>query len=174
MKKTEFTYQRFNLRMGLSVLVLPISYAIRYLVYAPLGIKDGFFIVMSVLTTLLGLVLYYKWTEKSNLFLRKGYYWVENDIVYIQRGTRTVEVKNVDWINGDETSAYGVKAAMLVIQCGKRKTLLFSKTLENDIGFSGTELYPIFQLVLEANPSLVKDENLRYWYEVKKLREENA
>ena len=154
--------------MGLSVFVLPVSYAIRYLIYAPLGIKDGFFTILSVLTTLVGLVLYYKWTEKSTLFLGKGYYWVENDIVYIQRGMKIRAITNVNWLRGSDTFSYDGRVPMLIVTCGKKKTMLYAKTIADKEDFSRTELYPIYELILKNNPQLVEDENLPYWYEVKK------
>ena len=40
MNKVEFVYQRFNLRIGLSVLMLPIVYIIRNILFKQLGIKD--------------------------------------------------------------------------------------------------------------------------------------
>ena len=154
--------------MGLSVFVLPVSYAIRYLVYAPLGIKDGFFTILSVLTTLVGLVLYYKWTEKSTFFLRKGYYWVENGTVFIQRGTKIRAIMNVDWLKGTDTFSYDGRVPMLIVTCGKKKTMLYAKTIPDEVDFSRTELSPIFNLILENNPKLVQEENLPYWYEVRK------
>ena len=57
---------------------------------------------------------------------------------------------------------------MLVVQCGKKKTIVYAKSDEKDMDFSDTELYPIFKLVLEHNPQLQENKDLPYWYEVKK------
>lgn len=168
MKKEEFTYQRFNLRISLSLLVLPIVFVVQHMIYERLRMSDSLFLIMGALMAVLGAFIYYKWTENKALFLRKGYYWVENSIVFIQRGKQIRKIKNVDWINGAIISAYGVSAAMLVIQCGKRKSQIFSKSIEKGVSFSSTELYPIYKLILENNPKLEKDETSEYWYEIKR------
>lgn len=168
MEKTEFTYQKFNLRIGLSVLILPIVQMIRIMILRPLGISDGLYIALGAIITVGALMLYYKWSEKLTFFFRKGYYWEENGTVCIQRGKTIRAITNVDWLRGTDTFAYGPRVAMLVVQCGKRKTILFSRSLEEGRKFSDTELYPLYQLILKNNPKLEKDANLTYWYERKK------
>lgn len=168
MEKTEFTYQKFNLRIGISVLILPIVQIIRIMILRPLGISEGLYIAMGAMITVGGLMLYYKRSEKLNFFFRKGCYWEENGTVCIQRGKKVKQITDVDWLRGTNTFAYGLRVAMLVVQCGRQKTILFSRSLEEEMEFSSTELYPLYQLILKNNPKLEKDENLPYWYERKK------
>lgn len=168
MNKVEFVYQRFNLRIAISVLILPIVQMIRTMILRPLGISDGLYIALGAMITVGGLMLYYKWSENLTFFFRKGYYWEDNGIVYIQRGKKVKTITNVDWLRGTDTFAYGPRVAMLVIQCGKEKTVIHSRAIEENRNFSSTELYPLYKLILENNPKLEKDTDFPYWYERKK------
>ena len=168
MEKTEFTYQRFNLRIGLSLLVLPVVQIIRSIIVKMFEINDGRYIILSAVLTGVGLILYYRWTENSPCFLKKGYYWEENGTVYIQRGQKIRTIKKVNWLRGTDTFSYHGRVSMLIVQCEKKKTVVYGKTVEDKDDFSSAELYPLYQLILKNNPKLEKDENLPYWYERKK------
>ena len=167
MERTEFTYQRYNLRMGMSLLIFPIVQIIQLVIDRLFDLNNGRYIIMGALVTLIGLVLYYRWTENISFFLKKGYYWEENGTVFIQRGQKIREITNVNWLRGTDTFSYHGSVPMLVVQCGKKKTLVHGKTTMDKVDFSRTELYPIYKLILENNPNLEKYEDLPYWYEGK-------
>ncbi len=171
MDKKEFTYQRWHMRMLGAVFVLPIVYGIQMLINRVLEIEDVSFwyIVLCGTVALWGFTLYYKLTENRKIFIKQGYYWVDNGSVFIERNNRISEIKDVVWINGDTTSAYGViYVAMLVVKCKTRKYAVYSKTLEGRVHFRRSELYPIYKAILENNPKLKKDKRNPYWYEVEK------
>ena len=164
MQKTEFTYQRWYLRIFGAAIVLPFVVTIQVLVLNNFVMPDWMFWLFCAFTTILGLVIYYIVTEKKPLFVKKGYYWIKNDIVYIQTN-RTYAVKNVTWLKGDTVNAYGFRASMIVVEYGKTKITIFSDSIRKGIDFSQTSLYPIFNKILANNPDLKKDALSEYWYE---------
>ena len=178
MNKTEFTYQRWYLRMFCSGIVLPIAIGIQMIIAEFLYIQDIFFWILCGLIMVVGLIIYYSVTEKIPFFYKIGYYWFEDDIVYIQTENnnsiskhkqentyKVNKLKNVKWLKGDTTSAYIFKVAMLVAEYEDRKITLFSKTIDDSAKFPDTDLYSIFTLILSKNPELKKDKNLDFWYE---------
>ena len=171
MEKTLFKYQKWNLRIFCAGIGIPAVLAIQNLFaelmdieYANFGYNCVCAVVMFV-----WLYVYYKLTQRHKLFERTGAYWVENGIVYIQRGKRIFEIKNVQWLRGTTVSVYGfVKSAMLIINFEKKKVILVSSSAEPVENFSGSELFPLFETVLENNTELKKDDTLDFWYETKR------
>lgn len=170
MERTEFTYQRWFLKILCAGFILPLVYIIQVGIAEVLDIDGWHGISMSVIVAVIGMILYYKYTDNAQFFLKKGYYWLENEVVFIQRNDKVYKLQNVEWLKGDTTSAYGSKVGMLVVQYAKTKIVLYSKSLKDDMDFSNTELYPVFELILLNNPQLKKDESFEYWYEVEKRK----
>ena len=77
MEKREFIYQRYILRMGLSLLILLIVEIIQSEIFGLLEISDAS-IFSCVVFPAVVLVIYYNWSENQPFFLKKGYYWEEN------------------------------------------------------------------------------------------------
>ena len=94
------------------------------------------------------LYIYYAFTKHYKLFERTGAYWVENEIVYIQKGKQIFEIKNVQWLRGTTVSVYGLaKSAMLIINFEKQKIVLASSSATHIEDFSNSELIPLFETV---------------------------
>lgn len=169
MEKTEFTYQCWYFRILCAGLIVPIVFVISLIILSLADINDIIFLLINAVLAILGATLYYKYTENTPLFLKKGYCWIENGVVFIQTAKKVYEIKNVTWLRGCTTSAYGSKAGMLIVKHEKLKTILFSKSSSTNTSFSATQLYPVFQAILSNNPQLKKDADLDDWYEAKKV-----
>lgn len=171
MEKTEFIYQRWFLRVLCSAMMLPFIILIQLLLVELSGIEDANFWINLILVIIcfLGFGLYYKYTQNCKWFLRKGSYWVEDGIVYIQTNKKTYELKNVKCLMGTTVSAYGyAKSGMLKIDIGKRTITLASPSIRKIKSFSDSELLPLFETVLEYNTELKKSDVLEFCYEIEK------
>lgn len=169
MEKTLFVYQRWFLRILCSTIMLPVVFLLQMLIAKLIGAENMSFWLLLLFATLafIGMTVYYKYTQHHRCFLRSGAYWVSDGIVYIEKGNEVHALTNVKWLNGTIVSVYGMaKSGMLVIQDGKKKIVLVSST-ESINAFSDSPLLPLFKLILEHNPKLVKDNYLDFWYERK-------
>ena len=170
MKKTEFIYQRWYLRLFSAAVMLPLVFAVQMMVAEWMDIEYANFIyvLFSILIALTGIVIYYKLTEHNKCFFGKGFYWAENGIVYIQKGKRIYEVQEVTWISGTRVSVWGLaRSGMLVIQFSEKKIVLFSASMKDGKSFADSELLHLFETVLEHNLHLHKNDEIDFWYEVK-------
>ena len=163
MQKIVFKYQKWfsrNLCAGIGWVGI---FAVR-------GLFDNLMdnIFTTIVIAFIWLYAYYKFTQHYNFFERNGAYWVENETVYIQKGKRVFEIKNVQWLRGTTASFYGMqKSGMLVIQFEKRKIVLISSSDAAIDSFSKSEFFPLFEAVLQYNPELKKDGTTDFWYETK-------
>ena len=171
MKKTEFIYQRWYLRLFSAAVMLPLVFAVQMMVAEWMDIEYANFIyvLFSILIALTGIVIYYKLTEHNKCFFGKGFYWVENGMVYIQKGKKICEVQDVTWLSGTTVSVWGfARSGMLIIQYPKKKIVLFSISIKDGKNFADSELLHLFETILDNNDHLHKDENYAFWYELKK------
>lgn len=163
MQKIVFKYQKWfsrNLCAGIGLVGV---FAVRDLFD---NLTDNIFVYIVIASILL--YAYYKFTQLYNLFERNGAYWVENETVYIQKGKRVFEIKDVQWLRGTTVSFYGMqKSGMLVINFEKRKIVLISSSDAEIDSFSKSEFFPLFETVLQYNPELKKNDIEDFWYEPK-------
>lgn len=170
MNKTTFTYQKWFLKIFCAGSILPFLLVIQYLFSMLMKIEHAnmWYIAICIIIALTGNIGYYKYAHHKKWFERKGYYWVENKIVYIQKKNKIYKLENVKWLRGTTISAYGIaKSGMLVIQFEKSKIILVSSSTEAVNDFSDSELLHLFETILEYNPKLKKDGTIDYWYELK-------
>ena len=173
MQKITFTYQRWFLRVFYLIVLLLLSTLVCVGIYEKLPHSlHGFwsnlvFVVIYVLIHQSIMHLYCKYTQNCKYFLCCGEYWVEDKIVFIKT-KRTYELENVNAIIGTTKSFRGyAKTGMLKVDFG-RKTLTLCSPSDDKINlFSDTELITLFEMILEYNTELKKDDNLEYCYEFK-------
>ena len=170
MEKIEFEYQRWYLRIFCALCLLPVLLLLQFGIEKMIPMKDSLYLMMCATTAIFASMLYYKYTENAKMFFEKGYYWIDNGVVFIEKKNKVYEIKNVEWLRGDMLSIYGTKASMLVVEYQKKKFMLCSKPLKEKVDFSKTDFYEIFELILLHNPQLEKDKSLDYWYEVPKVK----
>ncbi len=171
MQKTEFIYQRWYLRLFFAAVMLPLELTIEILFAAWMGIEyaDFIYVLLCVLIGLAGISIYYKLTAHTELFFKKGFYWVENGMVYIQKGKKIYAVQDVAWLRGTTVSVWGLaRSGMLVIEMPKNKIVLFSSVMKDGKNFADCESLHLFETVLSYNSHLNKDDNFDFWYEKKK------
>lgn len=168
MEKVTFTYQRWLLRVCYFCIFL-FFVALPYIQITELFRlpEDNFWYDIGfILINLSFAGFYFKYTQNSKWFLCEGEYWVDDGVVFIKTRKKTYELKDVKAILGLTKSFRGhAKSGMLKIDFGRRKSItLFSTSKEGNKLFSDTELYPLFELVLEYNPELKRDETPDFWY----------
>lgn len=171
MQKTLFKYQKWFLRILCSGIGLPVVLTIQIGLAKLLDIEYANFGYGFVCIVLMfaWLYIYYKFTQHYKLFERNGAYWVENEIVYIQKGKQIFEIKDVKWLRGTTVSVYGfAKASMLIINYERRKIVLVSSSDTPVDLFSNSELCTLFDAVLKCNTELKKDDTIDFWYETKR------
>ena len=163
MQKIVFKYQKWFSRIFCAGIGLVGVFAVGDLFD---NLTDNIFVYIVIAS--IWLYAYYKFTQLYNLFERNGAYWVENETVYIQKGKRVFEIKDVQWLRGTTVSFYGMqKSGMLVINFEKRKIVLISSSDAEIDSFSKSEFFPLFETVLQYNPELKKNDIQDFWYETK-------
>lgn len=163
MQKIVFKYQKWFLKIFCAGIGFFGVFAIKGLLT---DLPDNIFVTIVVGT--IWLYAFFKFTQHCNLFERNGAYWVENETVYIQKGKRVFEIKDVQWLRGTTVSFYGMqKSGMLVINFEKRKIVLISSSDAAIDSFSKSEFFPLFETVLQYNPELKKNDIQDFWYETK-------
>ena len=163
MQKIVFKYQKLFLKIFCAGIGYVGVFAIKGLLT---DLPDNIFVTIVVGT--IWLYAFFKFTQHCNFFERNGACWVENEIVYIQKGKRVFEIKNVQWLKGTTASFYGMeKSGMLVIKLEKRKIVLISSSDAAIDSFSKSELFPVFETVLKYNPELKRIDTLDFLYENK-------
>ena len=170
MEKTEFIYQRWYLRLFLAAFIVPLELAIQTWFAEWMGIEyvDFWYVLFCIVIALFCNGIYYKLTEHSRAFFKKGLYWTENETVYVQKGKKIYTVQNVTWLRGTTVSVWGLaRSGMLVIQCSEKKIVLFSASMKDGKSFADSELLHLFETVLERNGHLHKNDEIDFWYEVK-------
>lgn len=170
MEKIEFIYQKWFLRMFCSVILLPFFVLAQYIIFKLTGIEhENFWFDLICLTIVVfGIEFYFKYTQQHKWFIKKGTYWIEDGIVYIEIGGKTHKLRNVKCLVGTTISFFGhAKAGMLKIDSEKTITLVSSSN-KNMKCFSDSEIYPLFETILEYNPELKKDDTLDFAYEIRK------
>jgi hypothetical protein len=170
MKKTEFIYQRWYLRLFSAAFIVPLELVIQILFAEWMEIEyaDFWYVLFCIVIGLACIGIYYKLTEHSKMFFKKGLYWTENETVYVQKGKKIYTVQNVTWLRGTTASVWGLaRSGMLVIQYQKKKIVLFSAPMKDGKNFADCELLYLFETVLEHNSRLHKNDEIDFWYEVK-------
>ena len=170
MEKTPFIYQRWYLRIFCSCVTIPPALAVQYWAAVLLDIKqvNFWYVLICCVVALVSLAFYYKYTQHCRWFERKGFYWAEDGIVYIQKQNEIYALKNIRWMNGTTISVYGfAKSGILVVQSEKNKIILVSSSVSPVEKFSDSELLPLLEMILAYNDALKKDDILDYWYECK-------
>lgn len=148
--------------------MLPLIFVTQYLFSMLMSIEYAnlVYILVYVIVAAIGILIYYKYTENNKWFMKKGEFWVEDGILYIQTERKIYEVKNVKWLRGTTVSAYGyAKSGMLVIQFQKTKVVFVSTSIDSTECFADSELFPLFETILHYNPQLKKDDTIEFWYE---------
>ena len=113
----------------------------------------------------MGATVYYFCTENSRLFIQQGSYWVENGIVHIRMNKKIYALDNVSEISGNRISFFGLAGSgRLSIQINKKRILIISPTIIRGNKFSDSELFSLFETVVENNTALKKNDTLDFWY----------
>lgn len=168
MEKITFTYQRWFLKISCSAIGLPVAMIIQYIVAESSGLEyaNFWYILICVVIMFAWLYIYYKFTQRHNMFERTGFCLIKNGTMYIQKQNKAYELKNIKWLRGTIVSIYGIaKSGMLIIQSGKKKIVLVSSQATSVNSFANCELRCLFETILKYNPELIKNNDIDYWYE---------
>jgi hypothetical protein len=72
---------------------------------------------------------------------------------------------NVSEISGNRISFFGLAVSgRLSIQINKKRILIISPTIIRGNKFSDSELFSLFETVVENNTALKKNDTLDFWY----------
>ncbi len=165
MDKTQFTYQRWFLRV---FLVLSIILSI-IVIAASLPYEGFWFHLISNLAVCVIVHFYFTLMKRCKWFICEGTYWVEDGVVFIEKGKKTHSLNGVKAVYGTTISYLGyAKSGMLRIDYGnKKKVILISRSTEGIENFSDCDLYALLETVLEHNPNLQKSDDPDFFYELK-------
>lgn len=115
------------------------------------------------------LCAYYFVAARLHWFEYKGYFWEDGEFVVIEIGKRKYEINGADSLIGGETNVFIYQYAYLLIETPKEKIKIFGQTLHGDMGFADSDLYPLFQLILDKNkelkPKKILNAKVDNWYE---------
>lgn len=117
----------------------------------------GFFVVHALIVA------------KLHLFEYKGYFWEDGEFVVVEIGKRKYEISDVDSLVGGESNVFIYQYTYLLIKTPKEKIKIFGQTLHGNMEFADSDLYPLFQLILDKNKELKPKKILKAevdnWYE---------
>jgi hypothetical protein len=172
--KKEFEFQRYYKRWLGALPCLAIAIVLNFLLEL-LSLNTTAYFVLCVAIMFVLLFAYYAISEKGELFRGKGYYWIENDSLFIQIDNKTYEIIGVTELFGQEKSVYHSKYTMIRIEMGKTKIKLFSAPIEQGQTFPDSSLYPLYCLILsraqDLEPVKVLGQDTEYWYREKRKDE---
>lgn len=167
MEKTEFIYSKSMLRFtSVWTIALFAKIALDSLNDKFWGIRlngiFGFFVNFLLFSALLAPCYYI--INHYKLFQRKGYYWVNDGIVYIQTKKETYSLDNIECVSVSDWSFPGdFRHGQLTIKLKDNK-LVFSSLPKYTIEtFFDCDLAPLLDTILAHNPQLIKDEDLDWW-----------
>ena len=170
MEKREFTYQRFFSRVFATLILACVVTSLFVLILGKLSAAFySYGIYIGIALICLGFCFQY--TQSCKLFIGKGKYWVEDGIVVIEIGKKVYKLNDVKTLLAKKISFFGYsysKTGILKIGNGHKTIELMSLSNKDIKIFSDSELFPLFETILENNPQLKKDDALEFYYENKK------
>jgi hypothetical protein len=86
--------------------------------------------MINVLLMITMLTLYYKITNNMSFFIGKGYYWENEETVYIDYKNKVYSINHIKELCGSENNIYKHKYAVLYIQSQQDKIKIFSKPIK--------------------------------------------
>lgn len=165
--KNEFEFQYYY-RRWLGALPILIISIILNLLLSLLSLSNIIHYILCIIVMLVLMCIYYKISENCKIFHGKGYYWTDNDIVYIQAGKKLYKISEVKELLGDVKSIYSSKYAVLLIETNTNNVKLFSIPIDKEQKFEDTSVYPIYKLVLDKEndlkPVKILNQDVDYWF----------
>lgn len=168
MPKKEFQAQRYYLKWLCAFPLIAVALLIEFII-AQYTDSDIIFYLSCVIVMSGLLSIYYLAVDKLHLFQCKGYYWEKEDFLVVEIGKHKYEINDVKTLIGEEPSIFFYKYAYMLIETPKEKIKIFGQTLHGDMKFSNSDLYPLFQIILEKNqelkPKKILKTEVEGWYE---------
>lgn len=167
MSKNTFLYEKTFLKVFFLGIIL---LAVVFLQGVIIPYNNFWIDFIDTLVVLAVAYFYINITQRNGLFVRKGAYWVENDTVFVETRNKTYSLNNVKALYGTTISLFGFqRAAMLKVDFGKKTLSLTCPSRESISSFSDSELYSMFETIVQHNSELKKDDELDFSYELKEL-----
>ena len=168
MPKKEFQVQHYFLKWIGALPLLLAALLIEYFISQHTDSDIVFYLACAV-TMIVLLSAYYLIVAKLHLFEDKGYFWEDGEVVVIEIGKRRYEISDVRCLIGGEPNIFMYCYAHLLIEMPKKKIKIFGQTLRGDMEFGDSDLYPLFQLILDKNrelkPKKMFKTEVDNWYE---------
>lgn len=171
MQKIDFKYQRWFLRTFCLLVI------IIFAVFAQQGIailtktpRENFgFDLVTIICCCVITHFFFRLTQNCKCFTGEGAYWIEDGIVLIKTRRNTYSLNDVKALYGTTISFLGyIKSGMLKIDFNNKTLTLVALSNKDIESFCDSELYNLFETVLEYNMELKKDDKLDFCYELKK------
>ncbi len=168
MPKKEFRTQHYYLKWICAFPLLFIALLIQFFISQHTDTNIIFYLACAAVMGGL-LSAYYLIVSRLHLFEYKGYFWEDGEIVVIEIGKRKYEISDVKSLVGGEPNVFIYQYAYLLIETPKEKVKIFGQTLHGNMEFADSDLYPLFQLILDKNKELKPKKILKAevdnWYE---------
>ncbi len=175
MKKEEFYYERWFLKVFcglLTVFTLAVAAQVLFETLTKITEENFWFDLICITVVFFGISIYFRCTKGHKWFTRKGSFWSENSILFLRKGRKIYELKDVKVLFGSTFSFFGyAKTGMLKIDWGHKTLTLMAPSTKPVNSFSECELLHLFSAVLENNPNLSKDEALEFCYQSPKRKD---
>lgn len=143
---TEFEFQYYYRRWlgAMSCLAISLNFLLE-----PLHPKTEVYCILCVVVMFVLMTVYYAVLENWNIFIGKGCYWSENNILYIRTGGKIHEITNVRELRGDVKTVFHSRYALILIETDKTEIKLFSVPVKQGQGFEESSHYPLYSLILD-------------------------
>lgn len=168
MEKTEFTYERFYLKCILVLIMASLAFLSGFALLGQrtLGLVSDDFI-HEVLWFIL-MVVFISWSYKITKHLKflrcKGFYWISDGVVHIQKKNKVYPLVNIQLVRTGSYSYILIEESGMLTVKTENKTLSFFSLADSSIeSFSDCDLVPLLEAILSCNPQLVKDEDRDIW-----------
>lgn len=173
MNRKEFKFQYYYRRWLCGLPCLIIGVFLSVLLQDKIQSTVLYYVMCAMIIVVL-LSLYYTVTNRLQIFVGSGSYWLDDGIIYIQLADKVHQISDVTEVLGSTISVYNSQCASLFVQWGGEnggKVKLFSAPLTPDREFKDSSVYPIYQMILAQSPDLervkVTGQDTEYWYQKK-------
>lgn len=169
MKKLSFRFQYYYMRWICALPCLIIALLLNNVIIRYIQREIMIYILCGIMMVVF-MKIYYYFIRKFGWFMGEGYYWAENEKLYIQVDKKIMEIDSVKELLGDVVDIYSNRCASLMIDTGKKKYKIFSEQLDDRKQFREASIYPIYQFIIskfDLKPVEVMNQKTDYWYKMK-------
>lgn len=145
--KTEIYIQKYKLKWALSLPMLLVVLGIQYIISLFVN-SDAVFYFLITLVAMIVVSAYYIIISKSNFFDSRGFYWIEEDKLYVEINTKKYCIENVEELVFGDPNIFLYYYAYMQIKTKNYKLKIYGESLRGNQEFADSKLGPLCRLII--------------------------